>query len=136
MRSQAVAAALNQIREAKNSTSRDKQQSFNPNDVFTQGPSGEQKYAEYILNYELPRIATIADSLEKQAALGASNTSYLRVMAHTMREKIATEVARLIKEADCGCGCNDCNSSNDLVDKLLDFSIKVSGVKKEYQSSD
>jgi len=136
MQSQAISAALNQIREAKNSTSRDKQQSFNTNDVFTQGPNGEQKYAEYLLNYELPRIAIIADSLEKQASLGAPNTNYLRLMAHTMREKIATEVAMIIKEADCGCGCNDCSSSNDLVDKLLDFSIKVSGVKKEYQSAD
>ena len=134
--SKAVATALNQVREAKNSTSRDKQQAFNVNDVFTQGPQGEQKYAEYIFNYELPRIAMIADSLEKQAALGASNTDYLRIMAHVMREKIASEAARLIKEAGCGCGCNDCGGSDDLADKLLDYSVKVSGVKKKYQSDD
>lgn len=136
MQSQAVAAALNQIREAKNSTSRDKQQGFDSGQVFTQGADGEMKYAEYVFKYELPRIANIASSLEKQASLGASNTDYLLAMAHAMREKIASEAARLIKEAGCGCGCNDCSDSGDLADRLLDYSVKVSGVKKKYQSED
>lgn len=136
MRSQAIQTALNQIREAKGSTSRDKQQGFDTSQVSTQGSQGEMKYAEYVFNYELPRIASIAASLEKQASLGASDTDYLRVMAHVMREKIASEAARLIKEADCGCGCADCYSTDDLSDRLLDYAVKVSGVKKKYQSED
>ena len=136
MSSKAIASALNQIREAKNSTSRDKQQGFDINEVFTQGAQGEMKYAEYVFNYELPRIASIAASLEKQASLGASDTEYLLAMAHVMREKIASEAARLIKEAGCGCGCTDCSDSGDLADRLLDYSVKVSGVKKKYQSRD
>jgi hypothetical protein len=46
MKSQSVATALNQVREARNSTSRDKQQQFDLSQVATQGPEGEQKFAE------------------------------------------------------------------------------------------
>ena len=134
MESQAVAAALNQIREAKNSTSRDKQQQFDLSQVTTQGAQGEMKHAGYLFNYELPRVAQIAASLEKQASMGAANAGYLLAMAYAMREKVASEAALLIKEAGCGCGCGTCSESGDLVDRLLDYSVKVSGVKKEYQN--
>ena len=136
MQSQAVNTALNQIREAQNSTSAQKQQQLDVSQIATQGPDGNLKYAEYILNYKLPSVASIAASLEKQASLGASDSEYLLAMAHAMREKVASEAAQLIKEAGCGCGCNDCSNSGDIADRLLDYAVKVSGVKKKYQSED
>ena len=57
-------------------------------------------------------------------------------MAHALREKVAGEVAELIKEASCGCGCSDCGGSQDIADHLLDYAAKVAGVKKKYQSRD
>ena len=95
-----------------------------------------EKTAEYIFNVELPRVAAIADSLEKQASLGAPNSQFLKAMAFAMRDKIASEAAELLKKASCGCGCASCDSDMDIADRLLEFSIKTSGVKKKYQSPD
>ena len=102
----------------------------------TMDPGGMERTAEYVFNVELPRVATLAASLEKQAELGADNPSYLRAIAYAMREKVASEAAELLKEASCGCGCGDCGDSGDLADRLLDYAVKVSGVQKKYQSPD
>lgn len=136
MRTQAVEGMLNQIRSAQRSTSRDKQQGIDLSQIAVQDEKGGAKYAEYLFNYELPRVAQIATTLEKQASLGQEDSAYLLAMAHAMREKVASEAAQLLKEASCGCGCGDCSSSGDIADKLLDYAVKVSGVKKKYQSPD
>ena len=127
---------LNDIRIAKQTSSRDKQQNVDLSQIGVQDAQGGLKYAEYIFSHELPRISKIVSSLEKQAALGQSDSTYLLAMAHVMREKVASEAAQLLKEASCGCGCGDCSDSGDIADKLLDYAVKVSGVKKKYQSSD
>ena len=136
MRSQAIDDFLNQIRGARLSTSRDKQQQFDVSQVATQDSTGAAKYAEYLFNHELPRISQIVSSLEKQASLGHGDSARLLATAHAMREKIASEAAQLLKEASHGCGCSDCSEPDDIADKLLDYAIKVSGVKKKYQSAD
>ena len=94
----------------------------------------------YFLDEYLPRMSTLVEGLEKQAELGL-DTEYNYAMALAIREKVASEAADilrqgLIKEAGCGCGCDDCSSDNSIADKLLDYSVKVSGVKKKYQSAD
>lgn len=131
-----IDAMLSEIRQAKQVPSNKVPSNHPPITASTMDPGGMERTAEYIFNYELPRIAEIAKSLEKQAELGAANPNYLLAMAHVMREKVASEAAQLIKEAGCGCGCSDCSDSYDIADHLLDYSIKVSGVKKKYQSSD
>lgn len=136
MRTDAVESMLNEVRAARSTPSPAKQQQFDPTQVTVQDAKGNLKYAEYMFNYELPRVSQIVSSLEKQAALGADDSEYLLAVAHAMREKIASEAAQLIKEAGCGCGCGDCSDSGDLADRLLDYSVKVSGVKKKYQSAD
>lgn len=136
MRTDAVESMLNEVRAARSTPSPAKQQQFDPTQVTVQDAKGSLKYAEYMFNYELPRVSQIVSSLEKQAALGADDSEYLLAVAHAMREKIASEAAQLIKEAGCGCGCGDCSDSGDLADRLLDYSVKVSGVKKKYQSAD
>ena len=92
MSSKAIASALNQIREAKNSTSRDKQQGFDINEVFTQGAQGEMKYAEYVFNYELPRIASIAASLENKSTENQYSFKYTwtenQFRVHLYREPV------------------------------------------------
>ena len=94
----------------------------------------------YFLEEYLPRMSTLVEGLEKQAQLGL-DPEYNYAMALAIREKVAAEAAALLhegltKEAGCGCGCNDCSSDNTIADKLLDYSVKMSGVKKKYQSAD
>ena len=136
MRSRTVDNMLNQVRIAKNTTSPEKHTQFDLSQVATQGPAGEMKYAEYVFNTELPRISNIISGLEKQAALGSSDSEYLLTLAHVMREKVASDAAYLLKQASRGCGCSDCSDSEDLADKLLEHAVKLSGVKKKYQSAD
>jgi len=131
-----IDAMLGEIQKAQETPSNMVPGNYPPITATTMDPGGMERTAEYIFNYEIPRIAEIASSLEKQAELGADNPQYLLAMAYAMREKVASEAAQLIKEAGCGCGCNDCSGSYDIADHLLDYSIKVSGVKKKYQSSD
>tara|TARA_B100000073_G_C23726985_1_gene569577 strand:- start:252 stop:881 length:630 start_codon:yes stop_codon:yes gene_type:complete len=136
MRSQAINSILNQIRAAQASTSSEKQNQFDLSQVATQGPGGELKVANLLFDLELPRVSRIVSSLEKQAMMGSSDSEYLLAMAHLMREKIASEAAAIIKQAGKGCGCSDCSGPEDIADKLLDYSLKMAGVKKKYQSAD
>jgi len=94
----------------------------------------------YFLEEYLPRMSSLVEGLEKQAELGL-DSEYNYAMAYAIREKVASEAAEVlrpgfVKEAGCGCGCGDCSSDNSIADKLLDYSVKMSGVKKKYQSAD
>ena len=94
----------------------------------------------YFLEEYLPRMSSLIEGLEKQAELGL-DPEYNYAMAYALREKVASEAAEVlrpgfVKEAGCGCGCGDCSSDNSIADKLLDYSVKMSGVKKKYQSPD
>jgi len=92
----------------------------------------------YLLEEYLPRMSTLIGGLEKQAQLGL-DPEYNYAMAIAIREKVATEAAQVLSQGlskEAGCGCTDCSDNNPVADKLLEYSIKMSGVKKKYQSSD
>lgn len=92
----------------------------------------------YFLEEYLPRMSTLVEGLEKQAQLGL-DPEYNYAMALAIREKVATEAAQVLSQGlskESGCGCTDCSDNNPLADKLLEYSIKMSGVKKKYQSED
>lgn len=132
-RSQAIDSMLGELRKVKGMPSNQVAAQYPELVATTMDPSGMERTAEYVFNYELPRISELVTQLEKQAELMPDNSDYLRAMAYVMREKIASEAAELLKEASCGCGCADCG---DLADSLLDYAVKMSGVKKKYQSED
>ena len=59
----------------------------------------EMKFAKALITTDLPRVSSIIRGIEKQAALGSPDSEYLLTIAHVMREKIASDVAHLLKQA-------------------------------------
>lgn len=90
---------LNDIRANKGVPSNQIPSQYPEIRATTMDPGGMERTAEYVFNVELPRVAALAASLEKQAELGADNPSYLRAMAYAMREKVASEAAGLLKHS-------------------------------------
>ena len=130
-----IDAMLNQVREARSVPSNEVPGQYPEIVATTMDPGGMERTAAHFLDTRLPRIAKIASMLEYQAE--SDGSQFLQAMAYTMREKIAHDAAEILKEAavDTGCGCESC-SDDSIASRLLDYSIKVSGVKKKYQSAD